>query len=363
MVKDLSISFPDFEIEKIQKVLEKYEWNSENAFNELLIERFQIEEAKEQEKKEKEILEKEILEKEDQEKLEQNQNNDVKELEIKQQNSEQNSLKLSFQQPRIIVPSFIGLSSPFEIQLSGFDFQNKWIGMYYSEETDSKKFIEHQTLKSSKLTFNSPNNVCRIEFRCFEDEKLILKSNQILIGPIAQIVAFLKDGKIQGEFIQLFGEPITNAWIGIFSSTEINPKNYITYQNIKDLNGTKFIFDIQLLSMSYNIRLFQNSLFNSYHEIGRSSDIIVNLKDDIEVISNKDEIIEVKVKVYSVDVYSSGSWIALYFQGEKDENYLEFKYVKKQLDEMKFKKTKERKYELRLFKDKGFQLLKKIENL
>lgn len=336
--------------------MEKYEWNSENAFNELLIERFQIEEQKEAEIKEKERLENEKKDKEEQENLK----NEIEKFSL--QNPDENSLKLSFQQPRIIVPSFIGLSSSLEIQVSGFDFQNKWIGMFYVDELDSKKSLEQKKVNNSKLTFNSPSKVCRIEFRCFEDEKLYLKSNQVLVGPIVQIIAYFKEGKIQGGYTQLFGEPITNGWIGIFPSNEVNSKNYLSYHNIKDLKDSSFIFDNQLLSMSYNIRLFQNSMFNSYHEIGRSSDIIVNLKDELEIIPNQDDTINVIVKIHSVDPYSSGSWIGLYFSEEKDENYLQFYYIKKNLDQVKFKCPKrenEKNYELRLFKDKGFQILKK----
>jgi hypothetical protein len=255
----------------------------------------------------------------------------------------------------IIVPQYVEISSLISLDVSSLAATEKsWVGMFLSNE--KKSYLTYQYLSTAKngiLSFYSPNLICDIVFQFFQigENEIGFSTKSIHVGADVQIVAVVKGEHIHGAISQLFGNPLSGGWIGLYPTNQTNAGKYLAYQKLDDLKDGTFMFDVPINPQDYNVRLFSTSLLSSYNFVGKSGDVTIQGSDSCFITRDGDFILA-KPTCLTYDPAVNKVWIGLYKVDENaTKNYLDYAILKDRYSEVKIPVPKiEGKYQLRLLR-------------
>eukprot|EP01118_Nematostelium_gracile_P013362 TRINITY_DN502_c0_g1_i1.p1 TRINITY_DN502_c0_g1~~TRINITY_DN502_c0_g1_i1.p1 ORF type:complete len:669 (-),score=243.04 TRINITY_DN502_c0_g1_i1:82-2088(-) len=239
---------------------------------------------------------------------------------------------------------------------------NDWIG-FYAVDQPNKSYITYQwrgNVEGNKgsVSFVAPNYYGTFEFRYFVNKSYqhTAISNRIVVKPRVELQATVDESKntILVDWNQLTGNKYPRAWIGFYSKSQENNKQFLTWEYAAQ---PQVSFTKPVKPGQYEFRFFTNS----FEDVARSNTITVEGEDSLKA-TYENGVLTVDAHIVSADPASDGVWLGVFFTSEKDNRqWRRYKFVTIRDGNIEFKSPPKThgEYEVRLFANKTYDLLAK----
>jgi len=261
----------------------------------------------------------------------------------------------------------VDVSNPITVEweiVSGPTPSNRdWIGLFAADKPNKEYFTYQWNAKAESkgsLTFTSPKVYGTYEFRYFSAAKPsyehVARSSTLIVGPQYTLVATLDTltSTIKVKWTQLSGNPYPSAWIGLYTKSQTNNNQYITWEYAAKTNN-EVTFAAPIKPMEYECRLFPYS----YFDVARSNVITIEGKDVLDASITPEGVLVVKTDIVSVDPYWESGWLGIYLSTENDNRqWKKYKAISQRKGEVTFRPPKVHGvYEVRLFANKTYDVI------
>jgi hypothetical protein len=234
--------------------------------------------------------------------------------------------------------------------IKGKSSPHDWIGLFALEKSNKNYNTYKWRGKEEKkgfVTFQAPSVFGVYEFRYipYGSYEHIGISNPVKIGPQVDLIASIESKKISVKWDKKSGNHYNRSWVGLFSKSEINNKNYISWQYTTE-PFTQASFDAPIKPGEYEFRYFPYSYFDT----SRSNILIISGNDFAEAFVGPDNTVSVKISIVTVDPYYDAVWVGLYSKLETNQKNLKrYKYIGERKSDVSFRAPEVGEYEFRLF--------------